>query len=71
MLRGRNSYSTRVTDTVLGTIRSLESVVQSLEGRAAKLESDIKDSKKRADELETKAGATFEKEAQSHFLVER
>ncbi|HEX5398136.1 MAG TPA: methyltransferase domain-containing protein, partial [Verrucomicrobiae bacterium] len=44
VLRGKNSYSTRVTDTALGTIRSLESVVQGFEERATRLESDIKDS---------------------------
>ena len=37
--------------------------------RAAKLESDIKDWQKRAGELETKVGATFEKEERYHFLV--
>jgi hypothetical protein len=48
VLRGKNSYMTRVTDTALGTIRSLESVVQGFEERTARLESDIKDSQKRA-----------------------
>jgi len=71
VLRGRNSYTTRVTDTALGTIRSLEATVQGFEERAAKLEADIKDSQKRASELETKVGATFEKEERYHFLVKR
>lgn len=71
VLRGKNSYSTRVTDTALGTIRSLEAIVQGFEERAAKLETDIKDSQKRAGELETKVGATFEKEERYHFLVKR
>ena len=71
VLRGKNSYSTRVTDTALGTIRSLEATVQGFEERATKLESDIKDSQKRAGELETKVGATFEKEERYHFLVKR
>jgi hypothetical protein len=71
VLRGQNSYSTRVTDTALGTIRSLESMGQGFEERAAKLESDIKDSQKRATELETKVGAPFEKEDRYHLLVKR
>ncbi len=71
VLRGKNSYSTRVTDTALGTIRSLESTVQGFEERATRLESDIKDSQKRATELESKVGATFEKEERFHFLVKR
>ena len=36
MLHGRNSYSARVTDTALGTIRSLESIVQGFEERGAR-----------------------------------
>ncbi len=71
VLRGKNSYSIRVTDTALGTIRSLEGTVQGFEERAAKLEADIKDSQKRAGELETKVGANFEKEERYHFLVKR
>ena len=71
VLRGKNSYSTRVTDTALGTIRSLESTVQGFEERATRLESDIKDSQKRATELEAKVGAPFEKEERYHHLARR
>jgi N12 class adenine-specific DNA methylase/SAM-dependent methyltransferase len=71
VLRGKNNYSTRVTDTALGTIRSLESMVQGFEERAGRLESDIKDSQKRAVELEAKVGAPFEKEERYHHLVNR
>jgi hypothetical protein len=71
VLRGKNNYSTRVTDTALGTIRSLESTVQGFEERATRLEADIKDSHKRAAELEAKVGAPFEKEQRYHQLVKR
>jgi len=71
VLRGQNGYSTRITDTALGTIRSLESMVQGFEERAARLEADIKDSQKRAVELEAKIGAPFEKEERYHHLVKR
>lgn len=71
VLRGKNSYSVRVTDTALGTIRSLESTVQGFEERAARLEADIKDAQKRATELEAKVGAPFEKEERFHHLVKR
>jgi N12 class adenine-specific DNA methylase/SAM-dependent methyltransferase len=71
VLRGKNSYSTRVTDTALGTIRSLESTVQGFEERATRMESDIKDSQKRATELEAKVGSPFEKEERYHHLVKR
>jgi hypothetical protein len=71
VLRGLNSYSTRVTDTALGTIRSLESVAQGFEERVTRLESEIRDSQKRAVDLEAKVGAAFEKEERYHFLVKR
>ena len=71
VLRGKNSYSSRVTDTALGTIRSLESEVQGFEERAARLETDIRDSRKRGVELEAKVGAPFEKEERYHHLVNR
>ena len=71
VLRGKNSYNTRVTDTALGTIRSLEFVVQGFEERATRLEVDIKDSQKRATELEAKVGSPFEKEERYHQLVNR
>ena len=71
VLRGKNSYSTRVTDTALGTIRSLESVVQGFEERAGRMDTDIRDSQKRGVELEAKVGAPFEKEERYHHLARR
>jgi hypothetical protein len=71
VLRGQNSYSARVTDTALGTIRSLESELQAFEERAGRLEGDIKDSHRRAVDLETKVGVPFEKEERYHHLVKR
>jgi predicted nucleic acid-binding Zn-ribbon protein len=71
VLRGKNSYSSRVTDTALGTIRSLESEVQGFEERASRLETDIRDSRKRGVELDAKVGAPFEKEERYHHLVKR
>ena len=71
VLHGKNSYNARVTDTALGTIRSLESIVQGFEERAAALERDIRDSQKRAVELEAKVGAPFEHEKRYHQLAVR
>ncbi len=71
VLRGKNIYSSRVTDTALGTIRSLESEVQGFEERTARLEANIRDSRKRGVELEAKVGAPFEKEERYHHLVKR
>ncbi len=71
VMRGKNSYAARVTDTALGTIRSLEVTVQGFEERVGKLETDIADSQKRTKELEVKVGATFEKEDRYQQLCRR
>ncbi|MBI3414867.1 MAG: DEAD/DEAH box helicase family protein [Verrucomicrobia bacterium] len=71
IVRGKNSYAARVTDTAQGTIRSLEANVQGFEERASKLEYDIADAAKRAKELETKVGAHFEREERYQELTRR
>ena len=71
ILRGKNSYAARVTDTALGTVRSLEANIQGFEERASKLEYDIADANKRAKELETKVGAHFEREERYQQLTRR
>lgn len=71
ILRGKNSYPARVTDTALGTIRSLEATVQGFEERAARLETDFADARKRAKELKEKVGAHFEKEERYQHLCHR
>ena len=71
VVRGKNSYSARVTDTALGTIRSLETTVQGFEERATRLDADIQDCNKRAKELEGKIGAPFEHEKRYQELTVR
>ncbi len=71
VVRGKNSYSARVTDTALGTIRSLETTVQGFEERATRLDADIQDCNKRAKELEGKIGAPFEHEKRYQELTLR
>jgi hypothetical protein len=71
VLRGKNSYSARVTDTALGTIRSLEATVQGFEERAERLELDITDANKRVRELGEKVGANFEREDRFQELTRR
>lgn len=71
VVRGKNSYAARVTDTALGTIRSLEATVQGFEERAVKLDADIADAHKRIKELETKVGTPFEKEEHYQSLCRR
>ena len=71
IVRGKNSYAARVTDTAQGTIRSLEANVQGFEERASKLDYDITDASKRWKELETKVGAHFEREERYQQLTRR
>jgi hypothetical protein len=71
VLRGQNSYGARVTDTALGTIRSLEATVQGFEERAERLELDITDAHKRVKELGEKVGAKFEREDRYQELTRR
>jgi SNF2 family DNA or RNA helicase len=71
IVRGKNSYAARVTDTAQGTIRSLEANIQGFEERASKLDYDITDATKRAKELETKVGAHFEREERFQQLTRR
>jgi hypothetical protein len=71
VLRGKNSYSARVTDTALGTVRSLEVTAQGFEERAERLEMDITDANKRAKELGEKVGAKFEREERFQELTRR
>jgi hypothetical protein len=71
VLRGQNSYGARVTDTALGTVRSLEATVQGFEERAERLELDITDANKRVKELGEKVGAKFEREDRFQELTRR
>jgi len=71
VLRGQNSYGARVTDTALGTIRSLEVTVHGFEERAERLELDITDANKRVKELGEKVGAKFEREDRYQELSRR
>ncbi len=71
VLRGQNSYGARVTDTALGTIRSLEVTVQGFEERAERLAMDITDANKRVKELGEKVGAKFEREDRFQELTRR
>mgnify|MGYP005852438757 FL=1 len=71
IVRGKNSYAARVTDTALGTVRSLEANVPGFEERAVRLETDIADATKRAKELQTRVGAHFEREERYQQLNRR
>ena len=61
----------RITDTALGTIRSLEATAQGFDERVVRLETDIADAHKRGKELEIKVGARFEHEGRYQELCRR
>ncbi|MBK7998773.1 MAG: DEAD/DEAH box helicase family protein [Verrucomicrobia bacterium] len=71
VVRGKNTYAAKITDTALGTIRSLESTVQGFEERASKLETSIADAQKRATELEGRVGSPFDLEERYQELTRR
>lgn len=71
VVRGKNTYPAKITDTALGTIRSLESTTQGFEERAGKLETAICDAQKRATELEGRVGAPFDREQRYQELTRR
>ena len=60
-----------MTDTALGTIRSLEATLQSLEERGEKLEQESASLLKRAAELEARIGHPFEHEEHYQELRKR
>ena len=72
ILRGKNSYGARVTDTALGTIRSLEANVQGFEERAAKIGiGHHRRQQARQRTWRTKVGANFEREERYQELTRR
>ncbi len=71
IVRGRNTYTAKVTDTALGTIRSLESTVHGLDESAVRLSTAISDARKRAAELEGRVGAVFDLEDRYRELSKR
>ncbi len=71
LLRGKGAYSIKFTDTALGTIRSLEHTVQTLDQRLTDCEKHLADAKKQGAELATKVGQPFEYEERLAELARR
>lgn len=71
IVRGKNSYPAKITDTALGTIRSLETTVLGFEERAGKLETAIGEAMKRGKELEGRLGERFDREERYQELAVR
>jgi hypothetical protein len=60
VIKGATTYTAKVTDTALGTIRSLEHTIQHLEELAANLTQNIQDNRKRLADLHVHADTPFE-----------
>lgn len=60
VVKGAGSSFAKIADTALGTIRSLEHAIQSLDDTASTLAQSIKDTHKRIHDIEPKIGAPFE-----------
>jgi len=71
ILKGRNYYTAHLSETALGTIRSLEHAAQNLEERLAYHQRELADTEKKCGELETKVGQAFEHETKLQSLGQR
>jgi hypothetical protein len=71
ILKGQNQYSANVSDSPIGTIRSLEYVPQNFEERLSSHQRDLKESEKNCRELETKIGQPFEHSSKLQSLCQR
>jgi hypothetical protein len=60
VLKGAEAYTAKVTDTALGTIRSVEYTIQHLDETAANLAQNIIDTRKRLADTQAQVGAPFE-----------
>lgn len=60
MLKGASTYTARITDTALGTIRAVEHAIQHLEELAETLGRNIADTRKRLGDTQGQVDAPFE-----------
>jgi hypothetical protein len=60
LLKGATTHPAKVTDTALGTIRSVEHAIQNLEDLAESLTRAITDTRKRLADTQAQVGAPFE-----------
>jgi len=60
VLKGATTYTAKVTDTALGTIRSVEHTIQHLEELAGNLVQSIADTRKRLADTQAQVDSPFE-----------
>ena len=71
MVKGRNTYSASLAETALGTIRSLEHVIQTLDQKLPEQQKLSDDCQKRVQEFQEKVGQPFEYEEKVLELEKR
>ncbi len=71
VLKGRNHYTLNAVESALGMIRSLEYLVQNMEGQLTDNQNELAAAKKQRDELKNKFGQPFEHETKLQSLVVR
>lgn len=71
VVKGVGTYTANVTETALGTIRSVEHTIQHLDETAANLASNLADTRKRLTDTQTQIQAPFEYAERLAFLARR
>jgi N12 class adenine-specific DNA methylase len=71
VIEGTGTYTAKVTDTALGTIRSVEHTIQHLDEFAASLTQNILDTRKRLADTQAQVGAPFEYAERLALLARR
>src|SRR5205823_1634838 len=71
VLKGNLFHTANVSDTPLGTTRSVEYAIQNMEERLEQSRRELADCEKQCHELESKIGQPFEHEVKLQTLVER
>ena len=69
VIEGAGTYTAKVTDTALGTIRSVEHTIQHLDETAASLAQNITDTRKRLADTQAQVEAPFEYAERLAFLA--
>src|SRR6266404_3745801 len=71
MLKGVAMHEAKVSDSALGTMRSIEHTIQKLDDAACNLEQDIRDTRKRVTDVTAQCGQPFEYSERLAVLILR
>ena len=71
LVKGRNTYAASLAETALGTIRSLEHTIQTLDEKLPDQQKQLEDCRRRIQEFQEKVGQPFEYEQKLGELEKR